>query len=175
MSTQTSTGVLGTSRCAAALGLALLAGSCAVERVLAVESDPPGASVQLDGQPIGNTPLEHRFQHYGKRLLTINLTGYSTWNRQLALRTPWWSYFPLDIVSEVVLPFGWKDRHEVRAQLVPHVGEVAVGDLREVLRRAEALRSVTNPDADQPAQPASEESEGEAPRDEGEAPPGEDE
>lgn len=119
--------------------LALLA-SCRAERHLVFESDPPGATVRLDDQIVGQTPLDLRFEHYGVRQLTVYREGFRTLSENIHVETPWFSVFPLDLVSEVLLPFGWEDIHRYRIDLEPESGRVTDDDLGEVLRRAESLR-----------------------------------
>jgi len=121
--------------------LALLASSCAARRLLTVTSEPAGATVELDGQRIGVTPVEIEFQHYGVRQVTVSLSGRATWTRNVRLKAPWYGRFPVDVVSEILLPIGWVDRHSVHAALQPQEGAVADPQLQAVLARARALRA----------------------------------
>ncbi len=122
--------------------LALVASSCAAHRYLTVTSEPTGAAVEIDGQKLGYTPFELEFQHYGVRQISVAFPGHTTWTQSVRVTAPWYGRFPLDLVSEILLPIGWVDRHEVHAVLEPHVGDVADPDLQAVLARARALRSV---------------------------------
>ena len=143
------------SRWVRAGALALVASACAAERHLAVTSEPTGAAVEIDGQKLGYTPFELEFEHYGVRQVTLSLPGYTTWTKLVRLRAPWYGRFPLDLVSEILLPIGWEDRHEVHAVLEPQEGEVADPDLQAVLARARALRAIMEgPRAARPAKPA---------------------
>ena len=119
--------------------LALLAG-CRAERHLVFESDPPGATVRLDDQIVGQTPLDLRFDHYGVRQLTVYREGFRTYSEEIDVSTPWFSHFPLDLITEVLLPFGWEDIHRYRIDLEPESGRVTDDDLNGVLLRAESLR-----------------------------------
>src|SRR6478672_8516057 len=56
--------------------LALLAGC--VERRFVIESDPPGALVLLNGQPLGTTPVDGYFTYYGNYRFTIIKDGFET-------------------------------------------------------------------------------------------------
>ena len=125
--------------CAAAL-CALALGACRAERRLIVETRPPGAQVRLDDELVGHTPLDLAFEHYGDRRLTLYRHGYHTHSEILELGQPWYSQFPLDLITEVLLPFGWKDLHQVRIPLEPESGNVSRPDLDSVLLRAESLR-----------------------------------
>ena len=114
--------------------------ACRSSRLLSITSDPPGAAVRLDDREVGNTPLEIEFEHYGIRRVTLYRAGYRSHSTVLEVDTPWYSYFPLDLISEVLLPFGWEDIHRLQVDLEPQEGTVAAPDLDAVLRRAEALR-----------------------------------
>ena len=46
--------------------LTCLASTGCVQRILQVESAPPGASVHINGEAAGTTPLEHPFDFYGE-------------------------------------------------------------------------------------------------------------
>ena len=56
------------------------------------------------------------------------------------LDAPWYGRFPADIVSEVLLPVGWRDRREVRVTLEAQSGAVSAPDFEKVLENAESLR-----------------------------------
>jgi hypothetical protein len=119
---------------------ALLLAACKAERTLRFTSDPPGAEVSLDGTPVGLTPVEVEFFHYGTRRVVFRRPGYGTTSLRVELQVPWYARFPLDIVSEVVLPFGWKDKRHLHVDLVAGSEEMSLPDLRSVFDRAEALR-----------------------------------
>jgi hypothetical protein len=48
---------------------------------LTIESDPPGAAVQVDGQSIGDTPLtmENFYPAQQQVKVTVTLRGYRQW------------------------------------------------------------------------------------------------
>jgi hypothetical protein len=122
--------------CAASL---LLAG-CATERKLIITSTPPGALVRLDDSVVGSTPYEVAFEAYGTRRITLYKQGFATTSQQISIESPWYLTFPVDIVTEVLLPFGWKDIRRVDIEMQQDVGPVTRPDLAAVLRRAESLR-----------------------------------
>ena len=125
---------------AAVLALPLLAG-CAAQRVLEITSDPPGASVSIDGVAIeGVTPLEHRFEHYGVRRIILHKPGFQTSSDRFETVAPWYSRFPFDIFSEVLLPFGWRDTHRYEKRLVVGEDLEDTPTLRSVIERANLLR-----------------------------------
>lgn len=87
---------------AAFLTLALLAGC--VERRYVIESDPPGALVLANGQPIGATPVDGHFVYYGRYQFTLIKDGYETLQVEECFRPPWYQFPPLDFVSENLYP-----------------------------------------------------------------------
>jgi len=113
---------------------------CAAKRTLTITSDPSGALVRLDDEPIGETPMEVEFLHYGTRRVSYSLEGYLTTSVLIEVRAPWYARFPVDIFSEVILPIGWRDDHAVHASLTPGEEQLQPPALRSVLERAEALR-----------------------------------
>jgi len=123
-----------------ALGHALLFTGCAAERTLVFTTEPAGAQVRLDDDVVGVTPVEVPFLHYGTRRVTFNLEGFRTRSFLVEVKAPWYGRFPLDIVSEVLIPIGWEDRKTVHADLVPATGPVDLPTVRSVFDRAEALR-----------------------------------
>ena len=60
-----------------ALILAVLtsAGGC-IERILTIQTNPPGALVELNTQEMGRTPVSRDFTWYGAYDLTIRLENY---------------------------------------------------------------------------------------------------
>jgi len=125
--------------------LALVAAACALtgcatERKLIVTSTPPGALVRLDDTVVGSTPYEIAFDAYGTRRITLYKQGWATASQQVVIDEPWYLMFPVDIVTEVLLPFGWKDIRRVDITMDQDVGPVTRPDLAAVLQRAESLR-----------------------------------
>lgn len=130
----------GVQRLAALLLLAACA-SCAAERKLVIRSEPPGALVRLDNQVVGTTPYETSFDAYGTRRITLYMDGYVPLSRVLVVDPPWYADFPADVLTEVLVPVGWKDLREESFTLEPvREGEISSPDLEAVLQRAESLR-----------------------------------
>lgn len=121
--------------------LVSLATACAAKRILHVESVPPGASVLFNGSPIGRTPLDYEYLHYGTVRVSLQLDGYHTRSEQLELKPRWWSRFPMDILTEVFLPIGWVDKRLYRVTLEAGKDRMDSPLRQSVLDRAEALRS----------------------------------
>ncbi len=124
----------------AALAFAVLAPALAgcVERFVAVRSDPPGATVYLDDEKVGVTPCEVKYTWYGKRELVLVLEKHRPVREIVPLDPPWWQIFPLDFVTDVIVPFTITDRVELSYTLPP--ATTAREEREEVRRRAEELR-----------------------------------
>jgi hypothetical protein len=113
---------------------------CAAQRTLTVDSDPPGATLRIDDRVVGVTPYHESFSDYGTRRITLYKAGYHSRSDVVTITPPWYARFPLDIFSEIVFPFGWKDPHGYVLKLEAVKGEVMEPDLTPVLERAQALR-----------------------------------
>lgn len=122
------------------LALALALAGCRTRRYLEITTNPPGAEVRLDDERVGITPVKVPFEHFGVRRVTFYKPGYQTTSRRIKLRAPWYARFPLDIVSEVLLPVGLRDRRKVHQELVPGEAMVNLPSLRSVIERASVLR-----------------------------------
>lgn len=131
-----------------ALGLLVaptLLSGCRGDRILRIQSIPEGATVRLDDRVIGRTPLEISFDHYGQRRLALYEIGHRTYSEPLIIKAPWWARFPVDILTEVILPLGIDDVREVEIDLVRDTGseaEVATEEFLDHAKRARAGESL---------------------------------
>src|SRR5258708_2330398 len=80
-----------------------------IERRMVVVSDPPGALVLHNGQPIGNAPGDDHFTYYGIHHFTLIRPGYQTLQVDQRIRAPWYEFFPLDLVTEGLVPLQLED------------------------------------------------------------------
>ena len=80
-----------------------------VERSLYLQSEPTDANVYLDGERIGTTPIRIPFSWYGEREIMIEAPHYGTVKRMEKISPPWWQIFPLDFVTDVIVPFPLHD------------------------------------------------------------------
>jgi hypothetical protein len=115
--------------------LPALAGGCVTRRYL-ITSDPPGAMVFRNNQPVGHTPLQMPFLYYGKYKFQLVKDGYETLDVEPELAPPWYEWPGLDFVSENVIPYKFRDVRCFHYQLVP-LASVRPDDVR---RRADQLR-----------------------------------
>ena len=115
--------------------LLTLSAGCVTRRYV-ITSDPPGAMVFRDGQPIGLTPVEQEFVYYGKYKFRLVKDGYQTLDAEADLVAPWYEWPGIDFVSENVISHKLRDIHRLCFRLVP-LETVRQDDIR---RQAEALR-----------------------------------
>jgi hypothetical protein len=111
-------------------------GGC-VERRYTIRSDPPGATVIVNGEAIGPTPASKNFVYYGDREITLMLDGYATKTVIQPVNAPWWDNYLTEFFTENIVPFSLRDEREYKYRLVPAVSPPQ-GELRD---RAEGLRS----------------------------------
>ena len=103
--------------------------SCAacgcVLRSLTIDSEPSGAMVFLDDEPIGETPVTTTFTYYGTRKISlekIDAEGRLLYERKIVyekIKPPLYQIFPFDFFSELVIPVKLKDEHYLTYQLEP--------------------------------------------------------
>jgi len=70
----------------------------------------------------------------------VRHAGYLTQSERVELDPIWYARFPIDIFSEILFPFGWKDRRQVHLTLVPGEDLAGAPSLRSVIERASVLR-----------------------------------
>ena len=121
------------------LALGLLAANGCVRRRLTVRTNPPGAMIYVDRQPIGPSPASVPFVYYGTRQITAVGDGYRTENVLRTLYPPWYQIPPLDFISETLWP--WKIRDQ-RVVDITMLVEPTVST-EELVARGEELRTQT--------------------------------
>jgi len=122
-----------------------LSGTGCVERLLQVRSEPPGATVYVNGAEVGKTPCDHAFSFYGTVDVTLRAPGYLSQRELHVLSPPWYEIFPADFVAEILLPFHFQDVHQVTVKLAPSPQEMSPGQQRELREKAEEMRSRLEP------------------------------
>jgi len=109
---------------------------------MSVGSNPPGATVYLDGKEIGRTPFSTNFVHYGKREFRVVKQGYETKTVLMPVSAPWYQWVGLDFVSEVLLPGKLTDHKYYEFDLQPE--KIVPGS--EIVARAEEFRQTAHAD-----------------------------
>jgi hypothetical protein len=115
-------------------GIGLFSGC--VERRYTIRSDPPGATVIVNGEEIGPAPASKSFVYYGDREISLMLDGYQTKTVIQPIKAPWWDNIVTEFFTENIIPVSLRDEREFKYQLVP-AESPAQGELRD---RAEGLR-----------------------------------
>jgi hypothetical protein len=118
-----------------ALAVAGLPAGCVTRRYV-ITSDPPGAIVYREGQPIGATPVEQPFLYYGKYRFRLVKDGYQPLDVEPDLSAPWYEWPGVDFLSEALIPYHFRDIKCLHFQLAP-LEPVRHDDVR---RRAQELR-----------------------------------
>jgi hypothetical protein len=108
-----------------------------VERRYTVRTDPPGATVIVNGEEIGPSPASKSFVYYGDRKITMILDGYQTKTLIQPIKAPWWDNYITEFFTENTVPVSMRDEREYTYKLEP-AQTPPQGELRE---RAESLRS----------------------------------
>jgi hypothetical protein len=120
------------------VGALLLFAGC-VERKLFIKSDPPDASVYIDGRSKGKTPVCVDFNYYGHRQVELRLTGHRVKKETVEVDPPWYQYIILDFFFDVLWPGNLVDEHSFSFTLEPYTpGDL--GEKAEILERADQLR-----------------------------------
>jgi hypothetical protein len=122
------------------LVLILLFFNGCVRRRMTVRSNPPGATVYLDGKEIGRTPFSTNFDFYGKREFRVVKQGYETKTVLLPVPTPWYELPGIDFISEVLLPGKLTDHKYYEFDMKPE----QITPTHELVGRAEDLRRLAH-------------------------------
>lgn len=125
--------------CGALILLSLLSLTGCVERLITVNSEPPGAIVWLNDEEVGATPVTVPFTWYGKYGVVIRKDDYQTVNTVKDVPAPFYQWPPLDLVAECFLPFKITDHHQWSFSLNPQTPT----DTNQLIKRAKDLRHET--------------------------------
>jgi hypothetical protein len=117
------------------LGIGALSGC--VERRYTIRTDPPGATVVVNGEEIGPSPASKSFVFYGDRKISLIKDGYQTKTLIQPIKAPWWDNYITEFFTENVVPVSLRDEREFTYTLEPFK-MTPQGELRD---RAESLRS----------------------------------
>jgi hypothetical protein len=120
----------------AAAAAAVLSSPGCVQRRMTIRSNPPGALVYVDDYPLGSTPVSHDFVYYGTRKIRLVKDGYETLTVRQPFPVPWYEIFPLDFVTENIIPWEVRDERVVDLAMQPAASTPA----ELVVSRAEQVR-----------------------------------
>jgi hypothetical protein len=96
-------------------------GTGCVTRRMLITTDPPGALVYKEGQPLGPTPVDVPFIYYGKYRFQFVRDGYQTMEVEVDVDPPWYEWPGLEFISENFIPYVFHDVHPFHFQLTPLV------------------------------------------------------
>ena len=119
-----------------AIAAFILLSGC-VERRFRVESNPPGAYLYVNNQPIGPTPVDVPFLFYGDYEIRLVKDGYQTKVVKQPVPTPWYEYPIIEFFSENAWPFQITDIRPLYFELDPAIQP----NLEELKAEAEELRN----------------------------------
>ena len=111
-----------------------------VQRRLIVRSQPEGAFVSIDNQPIGYTPLSAPYTYSGTRKIRLEKDGYKTVDVEERIRPRWFDTFPISLVTNNFWPRELRDERLLEFQLEPR----AQASENLLLDRANQLRTDVN-------------------------------
>ncbi|HOQ88291.1 MAG TPA: PEGA domain-containing protein [Phycisphaerae bacterium] len=123
------------------LAAAVLAGGLTgcVRRTVTIRTDPQGATVHLNDQTIGTTPVSTDFTWYGDYDVVIRKEGYQTLSTHERIDAPWYELPGLDFISEVLVPWTIHDQRELTYTLEP----AKPVDAEQLLEEAKQMRDRT--------------------------------
>jgi hypothetical protein len=120
--------------------LALAAAPGCVRRTMTINTDPQGALIALNDREVGRTPVTVDFTWYGDYDVIARLDGYQTLKTHYRANPPWYEIWPLDFVSEVLVPVELHDSHEMPPLYLEPEPEP---DAEALVQRAEEMRDRT--------------------------------
>ena len=118
----------------------LLASTGCVQRRMIIRSQPEGAFVSIDNQPIGYTPLSVPYTYSGTRNIRLEKDGFKLVEVEQRIRPQWYDTFPVSFVTNNFWPREIRDERVFDFQLEPK--EQANEGL--LLERANQLRGNVN-------------------------------
>ncbi|MFQ5411848.1 MAG: PEGA domain-containing protein [Phycisphaerae bacterium] len=107
---------------------------------MSINTEPEGASVFLNDQEVGKSPVRVPFTWYGDYDIVIRKPGHKTIRTNHRIRTPWYQLPLIDIVAECLVPFTIHD-DRVLETFVLEAFEAP--EKQALLGRAEEMRSQT--------------------------------
>ena len=110
-----------------------------VERMISIDSTPPGALVWLNDREVGRTPLDVHFVYYGTYDVRLELEGYEPMMTFGDAKAPLWDAPGPDFFAEIA-PVKLRSEIHWHYELQP-LDE----DTEALVERGRELRQVINP------------------------------
>lgn len=99
-----------------AIGITATITSC-TERLLYIKSDPPDATIIINGKEAGKTPYKQEFTFYGTLEIILAKDGYNSAKLIKDVGVPWYQYPILDFITDVLIPLKIKDVTKINIKL----------------------------------------------------------
>ena len=96
---------------AASLLLLMLLGC--IERTISINTEPEGATVVLNDQEVGKSPVRVPFTWYGDYDIVLRKPGHKTLQTSRRVVRPWYQYPIIDFFAECMVPFTIHDDHVI--------------------------------------------------------------
>ena len=76
-----------------------------IERTVSINTEPEGATVFLNDQEVGKSPVKVPFTWYGDYDIIVRKPGYKTVHTNRRIDAPWYQWPGIDLVTECLIPF----------------------------------------------------------------------
>ena len=100
------------------VSLALLGSTGCVHQSMTIRTEPPGASVYVNDERKGISPVTYDFDFYGWQRVTLRKEGFERLDERRLLKAPIYLWIPLDLFMEL-MPFPITDTHTWSYVLTP--------------------------------------------------------
>ncbi len=114
------------------------AGIACVERTLTINTEPQGATIVLNDQEVGQSPVRVPFTWYGDYDIIIRKEGHQTLRTNHRIHAPWYQWPFIDLVSECLIPFTIHDDRVLETYVLD---PYEPPDKDDLLQRAEEMRA----------------------------------
>lgn len=125
----------------AVCGLALvctgMSAGC-IERTISINTEPEGATVFLNDDEVGKTPVKVPFTWYGDYDVIIRKAGYKTLRTNHNVQTPWYAMPGIDLFTECLIPV---TVHDDRVLATYALEPQQVPEREELLQAADEARA----------------------------------
>ena len=91
--------------------------SCA-ERKFTIHTIPDKVNCEINGRPLGQTPITIKYVENGFFRIRLSKEGYDIFNGQFRLKKKWFNQLGLDFIGEI-LPKRFLDDQTVEFTMVP--------------------------------------------------------
>jgi PEGA domain len=108
-----------------------------VERTVSITTEPHGATVFLNDEEIGQSPVKVPFTWYGDYEIIVRKPGYKTLQTHQKIKAPWYQTPVIDIFAECLVPF---TIHDERTLPVYSLEPETKPDKQALIQNAEDLR-----------------------------------